>query len=131
MVGLCIIPEGKRNREYTQEQKAEIYKVSTIPHLDEYLKYSEDNMLGVMYLSIKFGIVFADDLVTQSPKHLYSYNTTQIDIWSKVVAEQIFRECLNRLVSKVYLMIQRNGNYKLLMKELRIRGIQVITPFLK
>jgi hypothetical protein len=130
MVGLCIIPEGRRNKEYTEEQKAEIYKVSIIPHIEEYLSYAERNMLGVMYISVKHGLVFADDLVDQSPKHLYSYNTAQIDIWSKVVAEQIFRECLKRMVSKVFLMVRRRGNYQPLMKELKVRGIQVITPFL-
>lgn len=131
MCGLCLIPEGRKNKEYSQDQRAEIYKVSNIKDLDKYLDYADQYFLGVLYISVKFGLTFADDYVTQSPIPLYKYNLLQIKLWSKTVAEQIFRECLNQCVSRVYLMITRIGYYDYLIHELKIRGIHVFTPFLE
>lgn len=131
MCGLCLIPEGRKNKEYSQDQRAEIYKVSNIKDLDKYIDYADQSFLGVLYISVKFGLTFADDYVTQSPVPLYKYNLPQIRLWSKTIAEQIFRECLNQCVSRVYLMITRIGYYDYLIHELKIRGIHVFTPFLE
>lgn len=131
MNGLCLIPEGRKNKEYSSDQRAEIYKVSNIKNLEYYLDYADQAFLGVLYISVKFGLTFADDYVTQSPTPLYKYNLPQIKLWSKAVAEQIFRECLNQCVSRVYLMIAHIGYYDYLIKELKLRGIQVFTPLLE
>lgn len=130
MIGFCIIPEGRRNKDYSSTDVSEIYNVSVIKNLNEYLEYANTINYGTLYISIQKGLIFADDLVSQSPTPLYKYSLPNLKIWSKTVAEQIYRECLNFYVSSVCIMINHLGNYKYLIEELKKRGIRVYTPFL-
>lgn len=129
--GLCIIPEGRSNKDIDQEQRAEIYNVSVISNLKSYLDYADINNLGTLYISIKYGLIYADDFVTQSSLRLYELSLPKIKLWSKVIAEQIFRECLNQCVSKVHLMIESKSLYSHLIQELKSRGVNVILPLIK
>lgn len=128
--GLCVIPEGRVNKDFLN-QKAEIYRVSTIKNLDTLLNYANTYNLGVMYLSAEFGLLYADDYVTYSKIPIYRYSGIKLVLWSKVVAEQIYRVCLDNFTSEVHLMIRQKVCYRYLIKELNSKGIKVIIPLIK
>lgn len=125
--GLCIIPEGTHKKD---ADIGLIYDITRIKSLEEYLHYAKINNLGTLYLSSYCGLVYADDVITQSPVYLYRFSTSSLRKWSAVVAEQIYRECLNHCVSVIHLMTKNRSLYKFLINNLKLRGVRVILPLL-
>ena len=129
--GLCLIPEGRKKIKSQQDMKSEIYNVSSIIDLKNYLSYAEEHNLGVLYISFQYGVSYADDIVTKSRKSLFQLSRVQLKIWSKIIAEQVLRECLLHLVSEVHLMVKHETQYKFLIQEIQYRGVKVFTPLLQ
>ena len=128
--GLCIIPEGSRIKSVKDDTKDVIYNVSNIKNLDKYLAYAKTCNLGILYLSTKHGVVYADDIVMPSPVYLYKFSTDNLKIWSGVISEQLYRECINHGVSIIHLMIKNRNLYKQLINNLILRGVRVELPLL-
>lgn len=128
MKGLSIIPEGRVTKDC--KESGALFEVSKIQYLDKYLKYSTEKGLGVLYLSYHKGIVYQDDIVKSSPKPVYKYSLPERKVWVSVVVEQIARECIMYATREVYLMIDKMGCYRLLVDELKRRGVEVYLPFL-
>lgn len=125
---LCVIPEGRRTK-YNKDRGC-LYEVTTIDNLDELLAYSRRYNLGVTYLSCSDGLLYSDDIIEYKRVSLSKYSKNDLDKWSMIVSEQIFRMCLSYSVDTVYFMSIRLYPYKSLINALKLRGIRVELPIL-
>lgn len=94
--GLCLVPIKVSGN--ASGRVCDIISNSLLP---EILKFAERKNLAVMYLSNIHGLVYYDTFLTnesmrQRPK--------QIQLWTRLVAEQIYRECIELSVTKIFYM---------------------------
>lgn len=117
--GLCIIPiETSFLRSGTVEE------MLSIDYLDSIIDFANYRNLLVKYLSTSKGIV---DYTT----HIETETQKVHKLYARIVAEQVYRECIENFVSEVYYM----GRYdtktaKDLIESIKGYGVRVYSPII-
>lgn len=118
--GLCIIPI-----ETKLIKTGLVQDIIRISYLDDIIDLSNRKGLYVKYLSTLKGLVDYDTYIG------YESGKVENPLYYKIVAEQIYRECLDRSVSVVYFMSRKRSEVSLnLVKSMERYGIEVISPIM-
>lgn len=123
-----MIPEGRALNQV--QQPSPIYRVTSIKNLEQYLTYANSKNLCTVYLSFQYGVLLADDLVLPPKVSAHMLDDSQLLLWSQIVAEMLYRNCLEQMVTSIHFLIEvgRKKYFRPLMKELELRGVKVFDP---
>ena len=127
MKSICLIPEGTHNKNTLDYGK--VYEVSNIKRLKEYDEFAGSIDSRIMFLSYNKGVVYSDEDVTPY-KDKNIYKILNIDNNCKTLAHSMYSFCVEYGVSTVYLLIDKLGPFKKLIKSMQDVGIIVKTPYL-
>ncbi len=97
--GLCLVPI-----KVLGHASGRVCDINQNPLLPEILRFAEQKNLAVMYLSYIHGLVYYDTFLTDEGT---GQRPTQVQSWTRLVAEQLYRECLELSVTRIFYM----GNY--------------------
>lgn len=118
--GFCLIPIRKTQKSYGYVKDI----ITNNKSYRDILRYANRNSLCVIYLSFSHGIVMYDDYLTYERYNVKMYG----QIGSAIVAEQIYRLCLEYSMNKIYIMNTDRLAYRELNKRLKNKGIIVYNP---
>lgn len=124
--GVMVIPEGFRRNSCKDIGKA--YEVTNIVNLDAMLSYASKKSLGVIYLSNRHGIKYADEDYEYEHTKVSRYDSKDYTLWYCVIADEIERVCLKYDVTDVYFMARTYNKYKDIVKCLKSDGYNVELP---
>lgn len=118
--GLCLIPV----ETYPEMTSGFLQEILYIPNLECILDFADRLNLYVCYLSGSKGLVHKDDYL--------EYESSNTDpLFNRILAEQVYRFCLDMFVSKVYYMgLSSKKPYLDFLNMLRFYGIEVISPIM-
>ena len=117
--GLCLIPI-----ETGIKKSGTVKDILRIPYLDSIIDLSNRRNLYVCYISNSLGLVDYDTYIEMEVKN-------NNPLFNRILAEQIYRCCIDMFVSQVYYMGRRSEkSYRDFLDMVRYYGIEVFSPVL-